>query len=496
MDGNNGIFIIAGDLCITPYEIKSLLDVKIEQKMNEHATLYFKGVLPEDVKETYAMTSSIGTPIVLTAMDNLRREHTLFQGLVNNLEIQVTQGVYHIEVQAISYSSLLDITRKSRSFQDKRMPYADLIRQVTMDYPDVAVIDVATTSNRTGKFIVQHLETDWAFLKRMASHFNTGLVPDVRVAGVKYYFGVPEISTLTMNNINYAIKKDIHRYKELSQNGVAGLHEEDFIYYEIETRSVVNIGDRVIFNNRTMFVNTIKSHANNGVFTSQCLLSSRKAFSLRLREHTEAVGTSFAGRVIDIVNDRVRVHLDIDPEQDVSTAYLLPYSTLYSSASGAGWYCMPDKGDRVRVYFPDGDDDHAYAISSVHEAVNNSADTGLIASEGAEPSGISALTDNYSGMRDDPNVRSLSANGKEIRLTPDGIYIIAQDSVIVLSDEDGIVLMSENDISFKSSKNIYMGAEENIQLIAGKSVVMSRGDSSSITLDENIEVRGQEVKLN
>ena len=494
MDGNNGNFIVAGDLHITPYEIKSLLEVNIEQRMNEHGTFYFRGVLPDGVRETYAMTSSIGTPIALTAKDNLGREYTLFQGLVNNLEIQVIQDVYHIEVHAISYSSLLDIARKSRSFQDKRMSYANLIRQVTSDHPSAAVIDVAPTGSPIGKFIVQHLETDWAFLKRLASHFNTGLVPDIRVAGAKYYFGVPELSTVTMNNINYSIKKDICQYKELSQNGVTGLHEEDFIYYEIETRSVVNIGDRVIFNNRTLFVNTITSHANNGIFTNLCLLSSKKAFSLRLQEHTEAIGTSFGGRVIDVVNDCIRVHLDIDLVQEVETAYLLPFSTVYSSADGSGWYFMPDVGDRVRVYFPDGDDDHAYAISSVH--MPTSSETGMVTG-GNESSGVVARTNNQGGnMRDDSNIRSISAHGKMIKITPDGIYIISDDSNISLTMEHGIVITSEKDISFKSSQNIYMGAEESIQLIAGESVVMRRGESSSITLDGNIDVRGQEVMMN
>ena len=499
MDGNNDMYIIVGNLHIKPYEIQSLLEIKIEQKMNEHGTFYFKGVLPDGSGEYYAETSTKGTPITLTATDNNEREYTLFQGLVNNLEIHASQGVYYIEVHAVSYSFLMDIARKSRSFQDKNMPYANLIRQVTANYPNAAVIDTVPTDNPTNKLIIQHLETDWGFLKRMASHFNTGLICDVHFAGAKYFFGVPEIETLSLDNINYTIRKDMQRFQLLSQNGVDGLNEEDFIYYEIETRNIVNIGDCVQFNGRTLYVYSITSHVNKGVFTNLCVLSSKKAFSQNRREHLEAVGMSFGGNVIDVQNDRVKVHLDIDQEQDVATAYLLPYSTLYSTNDGSGWYFMPAIGDRVRVYCPDGEDDHAYAISSVHEPVEQGTGAQAMSNRSGQGEGsvdIASLTSGYSGMRDDPSVKSLVANGKEIRITEEGIYIITEKSVIALTDEDGIILMSEDDISFKSNKSIYFGAEEGIQMVAGESIIMNRGDSASIVIHEDIEVKGQEVKLN
>ena len=47
----------------------------------------------------------------------------LFQGIVQDVKVKAIQGSYYMEVYAISYSYLLDIGKKSRSFQNKQMLY-------------------------------------------------------------------------------------------------------------------------------------------------------------------------------------------------------------------------------------------------------------------------------------------------------------------------------------------------------------------------------------
>ena len=62
----------------------------------------------------------------------------------------------------------------------------------------------------------------------------------------------------------------------------------------------------------------------------------------------------------------VKINLEIDGNQDEGTARWFPYSTVYSSPDGTGWYCMPEVGDAIRLYFPDNEEKNAYAISSVN----------------------------------------------------------------------------------------------------------------------------------
>ena len=43
-------------------------------------------------------------------------------------------GVHYLEIEALTSSSLLDIQEKSRSFQDEKMSYDDVIYEILKDY--------------------------------------------------------------------------------------------------------------------------------------------------------------------------------------------------------------------------------------------------------------------------------------------------------------------------------------------------------------------------
>jgi len=150
---------------------------------------------------------------------------------------------------------------------------------------------------------------------------------------------------------------------------------------------------------------------------------------------------------------------------------------------------MPELGDTARLYCPDGDDDHAYAISSVHEPVSAppaSAPSDSNVGAGIEPG----------GMRNNPDVKSFrSAMGKEIRLTPEGIFIISDGAVIILKNDEGIIIQTENDIEFYSEKNIIIAAEENVNIIGTEGVKLS-AETASICLQEDVNIIGQEVLSN
>jgi len=361
--------ILLSDLRLHPYEIERILEVKIEQEINEHATLFCRALLAESTGFSYIQQDVKGTKISLMVANHSDQDATLFQGMIKEIEVKVVEGTYYLEVQAISYSSLLDVGQRSRSFQDKKMTYTQLVESITAAYPGASVRDVVSNGKPTNQFLIQYLETDWELLKRVASDFNTGLVCDPRFDTPKYYFGIPEVQSTALTCFNYQVKKNFQRFKLLSENGVDHLTEHDFICFEVEATAVLNIGDRVQFQGQNLRVASVARVSRQEMFLNQYTLMPSGGLSQPECMHNQIVGCSFNGRVIAIRNDQVKVHLDIDAVQDVETASFIPYSTIYSSPDGSGWYCMPSVGDQVRVYLPDGDDDHAYAISSVHKPV-------------------------------------------------------------------------------------------------------------------------------
>lgn len=484
-----GQIISFQNLSIAPYEVEKLLDVKMEHKMNEHSTLYVKALLSEDVKDNYVKKCRQGSDVSLY-IKNSENAGVLFCGIVKNIQVSCVHGSYYMELYAVSYSYLLDIEKKNRTFQDKQKTYDLVENQIMKEYDDAIMIDVASQETELGRFIVQYQETDWEFLKRLASHFNTGIVNDVHYAKIRCFFGIPNIKTHVIDAFNYSVKQDIGRFLTLSQNGVDGITERDFVYYEIESDEPANIGDIVQFQGKELYVCRVNAYISRGVLLFYLTLTTKNGMIQMFQMHEKVVGVSLNATIDEIENDRVKVTFQIDKEanHDPGKQYFFSYSTIYSSKDGSGWYCMPEIGDSVRIYFPDGIEEHSYAISSIHDGVDPNMQIGSSNGKGE---------DEYTGQRDNPSVKSLrNKNGKEIRLTPGGIYIIADGTTITLMDEGGVSVVSDQNIEFKSDQNIVISAEQDVSIVGLAGAYLSCSETASIRLEDNVEVIGQEVKAN
>lgn len=484
------------DLTVEPYKVEKILDVRIEQKINEHSTLYIKALLSDEIKDEYIKRCTQGSDVRLKAKSE-EQSDVLFSGIVKDIQITVIQGSYYMELCAVSHSFLLDVEKKSRSFQNKQNTYTSLVNKIVSAYPDAMMSDVASQGKTLGQLVVQYEETDWEFLKRLASHFNIGLVNDVHYDKIRCYFGVPTGVTHTIDVFNYNIKQDIGKYLKLSKNGIDDVIESDFTYYEIKSEEPVNIGDIVLFQGKKLYVYQINANMDKGELLFNLTLSTQKGMSQLFQMHHNIVGVSLDASISEIQNDRVKVSLKIDENSNVQEEQcFFPYSTIYSSKDGSGWYCMPEMGDSVRIYFPDGIEEHSYAISSVHDEVDDNL-LGGSNSSGDAGSSNGGGSGEYSGKRDNPSVKSLrNPSGKEIRLTPDGIYIISNGTTITLTDADGVSVVSDQNIELKSDQNIIIGAEQDVSIVGLSGVDLNCNDIASVKIEENVEVIGQEVKAN
>ena len=231
---------------------------------------------------------------------------------------------------------------------------------------------------------------------------------------------------------------------------------------------------------------------------SYLLLTTKRGLSQPRIPNHKIIGASFGGHIILASNDVVKVALDIDRDHDSGEPCFFPYSTVYSSQDGSGWYCMPEIGDRVRIYCPDYEDDHAFALSSVHEQVDPALlQPGDPEAKAAGGGGVQAsgATGSYSGMRDAPEVKSMTYGDKEVRLTPEGVYIITADSVITLTD-GGILVMSDNDITIKSEKSIVVSAEDEVSIFGSEGAALMCDETTGVVVKDDVQVIGQEVKAN
>lgn len=462
---------------VAPYKLVTLLDVTVKKAINDHSRMTFTGIVPEEVKDSYVSMTGSETPVKLSYIDKQGEDVTLFYGMVLNIEIKAVNDVYYLEVEAVSYSYLLDRKRKSRSFQNKAMTYKELAKKIGEDYPRFDVIDTASKGETLGRFIIQYKETDWQFLKRLASRFHAGLVPAVIFDAPKIYFGTPEATEQTkLKSEHYQVDKRMLPFHHAVENEDRSLVEQDFIYFEVEINRVLDIGDKIEFQGKELYVYEAYSEMKHGLLRHHYTLCSKKGLRQPRRYHSELIGASVQGKVIDVIKDMVRVHLYIDPAQKKSEAHWFPYSSVYTAEGHSGWYCMPEIGDHVRVYFPSNKEEEGMASSSVR----------INTTEGA------------TNKLGNPNVKYFrTASGKELMMGPDEVTISAKDGDIYIK------LNEKNGIEIRSKKGIRLISEEDLVLDAGKKLILSAKEEvnlsckgSSVRLDGNVTMTGSEVRTN
>ena len=180
----------------------------------------------------------------------------------------------------------------------------------------------------------------------------------------------------------------------------------------------------------------------------------------------------------------------------MASARSIPTGRVYSSQDSSGWYCVPEVGDRVRIYCSDGEDGHSLVQSSVHDQVapallQQDEDKGRPSSSAGGPR-ASGKAGGYSGLRDAPEVKSMTYGSKEIRLTPEGVYLIVEDSVITMTAAS-ILVMSENNIAIKSDKSISVSATGDINITGAEGVALMCGGSTGLVIIDDVKVAGAVV---
>lgn len=81
----------------------------------------------------------------------------------------------------------------------------------------------------------------------------------------------------------------------------------------------------------------------------------------RLVRNLDFIGAAFTGKVIDVAQNTVKVHLDIDETQDKEKAHWFAYSADANSVM----YLMPQLGARVQLHFVSAVEEEAIVINSV-----------------------------------------------------------------------------------------------------------------------------------
>ncbi|GAB2022997.1 hypothetical protein RyT2_20710 [Pseudolactococcus yaeyamensis] len=466
----SGQQIRSENIRIAPFKFVQLLEMTINHLQGDHAIAKFKGIVSEEEGKRVLQLAETKVPIKISKRDETGKEFSFYKGIALNLDVSKEGGVYTLSGKVASYSYLMDIKRKSRSFQVPSQKFESLLAQVVNDYSDGAFIDTLSNDRPVGQFLTQYNETDWQFIKRLASHFHSQPIAIDQSTSPRFYFGLPNTSSVgELISHNFEVKKDLVDYHHVKENNQIDVMPQDFIQYQAESSQLFLLGDKVKFIDKEWLIVGLKRAIIKGELLNTYTLSSPKGNRCDKYYNDELVGSSIIGTVKKVTEDKVLLALDIDKGQD-NAFYWFSYSTNYTSDDNVGWYMMPEVGEKARLYYPTKDEKDAVATSTVR----TEADL-----DGTLDPAIKTLRNKF---------------GKTITLEPNKITIVGNGVEIILNDSDGI--------NITSNRNVSVTAEGALNL-KGRNVVMDAGDSvtlnshgNTVTVNDKIILNGSEIKMN
>ena len=453
---------------VEPFALERILGLHLTKKVNEHARLSIRGVLKEGGE-----TGLVDDDWDEKAITLKEEGKTLFCGVASGIGVVCENGVYYLEAEAVSWTIKLDLEKKKRSFQEKGLSYKDIAGKLAKEAGGEA--ECNAPEKKVENLLLEYRETDWEFLKRLASHSNSVLVADPTGEKPSFSFGLADGKSYEeeTSKADFSVRKKVARYRKLSQCEEISYQENDAVEYTVQTEhAALEIGDKVSIQGKSLYVREVTLRLKGSVFLCYCSATTKPGISAVKACHPYISGLTLDGKVLKAINDTVKVHLSIDASQDEGKAYPFPYATGYQAEGHTGWYVMPEIGDTVQIIFPTEDENQAYAIASSRQE-----DTPKTA---------------------DPRTKYLrTPDGKEIKLDKDEILITAKDAItyVRINEKTGVDVYTDKEVKVISGGNITVNSGDNISMTSKNDFSIHAGKNLKVTAEDSITITNKENNM-
>ena len=440
--------------------------LKLNSRINEHAQMHVRATLSGGQEEYDAICKlDDNTPITLIERSS-KKSTDLFTGFAKQLSVRFTHELLRLDVTVVSTTCKLDeSTETKRAFQNPDTTIGELIEA---GVGDEICLAGRFTSEAIGTFAVQYKETDWAFLKRMASRVKTGLVADFLSTEPQLNFAEELSDSFEVDERNLlSIQKSV-------ANGKSSLSYFYLIEKGYETGNAkkhdYKIGAKF---DGGRVCKSVETRVEEGMIRYIVELTNSLEYPMLYNEKLS--GVSFKGKVLENDEDgyklaQVKIHLTEFEEEEPNPAKAFDYATLYATSDQAGWHFMPEIGDTVMLYFPNEQENNAYCTASVRVEKLANADI---------------------------------THGDKIIATPGNKMIqINEDSILIKSNESTSIKMSGEGLSIATDKPLKITTDDDLTLEATNSVIIQSSSTidltangSAIKMSSGIELEGDNVNI-
>lgn len=434
--------------------ISKVTALEIDHGMNGYGKATVTGEVSVAEGEAFAGRSSGNTKIRITTTAK-GQPPVLFVGLVNKSSIAKMAEYALLTVELKGTASKLDVQKRNKSYQNLGSTYEEILNQ-SMD--GKAIVEMQVSDKAIGQLIMQYQETAWEFASRMASQFQTSICADVTSEKPVITIGVPKgKKSYSLSDVEYVSAAEGEKADSPSGTGIS-------------TMQYMELGDNVTNGGNSGQVGHLHASMKDGILRTAVYTSKKEQFTQKPQYNQAASGRMLKGKVQAVKKDKVQVHLvDIDKSYDSGGNLWLPYSTAYSSSDGSGFYCMPQEGDEVRVFFPSDNEKDAFVASSA----------------------------NVSPLDNPKHKKWRSPAGKEILMTEEGIFITCKGEKIFinLENEKGITISSEKDINVVTENNMLLYAKKELTVQAENKILLSTGTAYIDMTPEEIQMGAESILI-
>ena len=446
-------------------------------------------------------------------------EKIFLNGVIKELQInETTAGALTVEITAISKSVLLDRIPRYRSFQDPTLTYLAIAEEINGNYGtnDGKIVNVGEDMQTVPRMTIQYNETDWEYLKRIASYTGQPVMAYSDKVFVGFFKNMPvQTPNLKYSQFGKRTKEERTYFKITgtefypvatpiklkTRNRVSG-EEVENDYYVLENK-IYNEGNTLkceyILGKQTdYFVDPIPHEKIRGaVIEARTIHIARTDDSKSEHGRTDGSSDNLEGKTIGAkplnkyieksenqnanVKERVKASdiavmtlnlteglMDLGEngqsfEDKYAGKSYFPYVTPYSKTN-TGFTPAPEVNDRVALYFPSGNETKAFVIG----ALNND--------------GNGRFTDvanrNYHVGDSDFNMvlatNSLSTSAAES--ISQSASNISEQAREIRENAENIANMSNNHTEIIKNKKM-IAANSVSQVTQGNTIIQSNGDT-------------------
>ncbi|ERL26662.1 MULTISPECIES: hypothetical protein [unclassified Leptotrichia] len=353
-------------------------------------------------------------------------EKIFLNGVIKELQInETTAGALTVEITAISKSVLLDRIPRYRSFQDPTLTYSAIAEEINGNYGtnDGKIVNVGEDMQAVPRMTIQYNETDWEYLKRIASYTGQPVMAYSDKVFVGFFKNMPaQTPNLKYSQFGKRTKEE-RRYFKITgtevypvatpiklktRNRVSG-EEVENDYYVLENK-IYNEGNTLkceyILGKQTgYFVDPIPHEKIRGaVIEARTIHIARTDESKSEYGRTDGSSDNLEGKTIgakplnkyiektennqnENTKEKVKTKdiavmtlnlteglMDLGEngqsfEDKYAGKSYFPYVTPYSQTN-TGFTPAPEVNDRVALYFPNGNETKAFIIGALNNDGN------------------------------------------------------------------------------------------------------------------------------